>query len=173
MTSVWKGPAGPQQSYRIYTVPLFCTGGLKVAQLLALSPVVRRSASTNLLESPLLHILHLESSLEPRREGGRVETHVIHYAPYEFTHHSGPLIRCYVRAKQRSLLGSFSGFNKVSLLQTLEAVHEHAALWLWSCNITQREKSKQSHVTQMSRCSHWICNSHVHHKILFSSQRPI
>lgn len=138
MTSVWKGPAGPQQSLcRIYTVPLFCTGGLKVSQLLAFSPVMCRSASTNLLESPLLHILHLESSLEPRRE--RVETHVIHYTPYEFTHHSGPLMRCYVRAKQRSLLGSFSGFNKVSLLQTLEAVHEHAALWLWSRNITQRE----------------------------------
>lgn len=68
-----------------------------------------------------------------------METHVIHYTPCEFTHHSGPLMRCYVRAKQRSLLGSFSGFNKVSLLQTLEAVHEHAALWLWSRNITQRE----------------------------------
>lgn len=143
MTSVWKGPAGPQQSLcRIYTVPLFCTGGLKVSQLLAFSPVMCRSASTNLLESPLLHILHLESSLEPRRE--RVETHVIHYTPYEFTHHSGPLMRCYVRAKQRSLLGSFSGFNKVSLLQTLEAVHEHAALWLWSRNITQRNSQNKA-----------------------------
>lgn len=68
-----------------------------------------------------------------------METHVIHCTPYEFTHHSGLLMRCYVRAKQGSLLGSFSGFNKVSLLQTLEAVHEHAALWLWSRNITQRE----------------------------------
>lgn len=35
-----------------------------------------------------------------------------------------------------ALLGPFSGFNEVPLLQTLEAVLENAALWLQSRDIT-------------------------------------
>lgn len=103
-----------------------------------------------------------------------VETHFTQYTPYEFIHHCGPLRRCYVRAKQKSLLGSFSGFNKVPLLQTLEAVCEHAALWLHSCHITG---GKTSHNKAMWDKCHAaltgyaiptrIIKSYSHHKDWF------
>ena len=46
--------------------------------------------------------------------------------------------------KQSILLGSFSGFDQVPLLHTLEAVLEDAALWLQSRSIARGDREETS-----------------------------
>lgn len=56
-----------------------------------------------------------------------------------------------------ALLGPFSGFNEVPLLQTLEAVLENAALWLQSRDITtNKNKCKQICSARVIYCLHVI-----------------
>lgn len=55
-----------------------------------------------------------------------------------------------LQRRQRSLLGSFSGFDQVPLLQTLEAVLEDAALWLQRQSIAQGEGGKRQAKTNVA-----------------------
>lgn len=82
----------------------------------------------DLFKSSLLHVLHLQSPLEPK-EHWRVK---MFYSSLK--RHKCVLLNANV--KPRSLRGSFSGFNEVPFLQALEAVLEDAALWLQSHHIT-------------------------------------
>lgn len=107
------------------------------------APVVCWLALSDLSKSPLLHILQLVPPLEPKRRGGWY-THLNQYTPYESVYHCEPLMTCYITLRQRSLLGSFSWFDQVPLLQTLEAVFEDAALWLQSRSITGGERGETS-----------------------------
>lgn len=76
------------------------------------------SGLSDLSKGPLLHILQLVFPLEPE-EGGR-------NARFKIKIHQGSGLQAFVE----TLLGSFSGFNQVPLLQTLEAICENTALWL-------------------------------------------
>lgn len=140
------------------------------------APVVCGLPLSDLSKSPFLHILQLVPPLEPKRwgkAGKESQRHISNqYTPYVCVRHCEPSMRCYARARQKSLLGSFSWFNQVPLLQTLEAVLEDAALWLQSHAIARggdrRDETRQIHVRQLTLCFDsiptQIIKSRSHHK---------
>lgn len=99
------------------------------------APVVCGSALSDLSKSPLLHILQLVSPLEPKR-GRMVREGWKHIIKSIYTIWICISLWALEEMLQRFLLGSFSWFNQVPLLQTLEAILEDAALWLQRHDIT-------------------------------------
>ena len=60
-------------------------------------------ALSDLSKSPLLHVLHLVSPLEPKRRGQGGNVHFNQYTPHETVHYCEPVIRCYTRGPYLAL----------------------------------------------------------------------
>lgn len=134
------------------------------------------SALSDLPESPLLHILQLVCPLEPKQgvemvRGGLERKNVLKSRGAVFICTSLGVWRggggCYARARWPFLLGSFSWFYQVPLLQALEAILEDAALWLRRHDITTGKggagKSSKANVTRLPILTQ-IIGSHSHQR---------